>query len=75
MREITSFIRDHESLVIVSATCRDFRALELAQRELLADPAHVFNFRLLEAMLGSAAAAVLQCCWWYCKILPKIMLL
>ena len=59
MREITSIIRDFESLVIVSATCRDFRALALAQRELLADPAHVFDFRLLEAMLGSAAAAVL----------------
>ena len=49
MREITSIIRDFESLVIVPATCRDFRALALAQRELLADPAHVFDFRLDES--------------------------
>ena len=49
MREITSFIRDDESLAIVSATCRDFRALALAQREFLADPAHIFDFRLDES--------------------------
>jgi hypothetical protein len=48
MREITSFIRDDESLAIVSATCRDFRLLALAQREFLADPAHIFDFRLDE---------------------------
>jgi len=49
MREITSFIRDDESLAIVSATCRDFRLLALAQREFLADPAHIFDFRLDES--------------------------